>query len=185
MEDNIKTLWTLLLLAFCLAMTFFGLGYKMGRESMDAEWMKPVADTIRETDTVTIVEAQTDTVIRIVSRPYLVAIHDTIRETHIRTDSIWVTLPYEHHYYEQPDTLQLWYSGFDAKIDSAIVYAHQQTIIERHYERQPNNVIGITAGARDASVMYMRRFGNFYAGFSAGTTYEGQPTARGVVGLQF
>lgn len=96
----------------------------------------PSADTIyiQHTDTVTLVEPK-DTLIRIVYKPYPVAVHDTTTITHIVTDSFFVTLPYEHRYYEKEDTLEVWYSGVDPKIDSAKMYiTHTTEIINKPYE---------------------------------------------------
>lgn len=73
---------------------------------------------VERIDTVTIVEARVDTLIRIVNRPYIVAVHDKIG----RTDSVLVMLPYEQRHYSEPDVLEVWYSGIDPTIDSAVVY---------------------------------------------------------------
>lgn len=94
----------------------------------------PSTDTIyiHHTDTVTVEEPR-DTLIRVVYKPY--AVHDTTTITHIVTDSFFITLPYEHRYYEKEDTLEIWYSGVDPKIDSAKMYiTHITEIITKPYE---------------------------------------------------
>lgn len=96
----------------------------------------PVADTvvITTTDTVTLVGPR-DTLVRIAWKPYPVAIHDTTFITRHTTDSIFVMLPYEHRHLHREDTLDVWYSGVDARIDSATVYYHHTTeIIKQPYE---------------------------------------------------
>lgn len=93
----------------------------------------PTADTVvvERIDTVTLV-GQRDTLTRIVWKPYPVAVHDTTLIHHHTTDSIWISLPYEHRYMTKEDTLEVWYSGIDPKIDSAKVYMHHTTEVVNH-----------------------------------------------------
>ena len=133
-----------LLLAFGLMLASFFAGWKVRGEKM----RPPVADTVRieRTDTVTLVEPRVDTLIRFVDRLHPVAVHDTLW----RNDTLFVTLPYEHRYYAQPDTLEVWYSGVDPKIDSATVYYHHTTeIVKQPYEvaRMPRLTLGLGAAA--------------------------------------
>jgi hypothetical protein len=111
----------------------------------------PVADTvvITRTDTVTLVGPR-DTLVRIAWKPYPVAIHDTTWITRHTTDSIFVMLPYEHRHLHRPDTLDVWYSGVDARIDSATVYYHHTTeLIRQPYEvpKTPRLTAGVGCGA--------------------------------------
>ena len=132
MTEKIKILALALLLAAGLLLGGFAAGWKIRGEKMSSM----VADTIRieKVDTVTLVEPR-DTLTRIVWKPYPVAVHDTTLIHHHTTDSIWISLPYEHRYYGSPDTLEVWYSGVDPKIDSAKVYMHHTTeIIKQPYE---------------------------------------------------
>lgn len=142
-------------------------------------------DTIRTTDTIKLPAPPPDTVTKTITKVVQVSLADVEVDTDV--DSVRVTLPYEQHLAQLGDVADVWYSGYDAKIDSAIIYKRQQTIIEQHYiEQQARaNIIGIGAGVMDASLMYLRRIGSVYVGFSAGTTYDGQATARGIVGFQF
>ena len=76
--------------------------------------------------------------------------HDTTFVIHHTTDSIFVTLPYEHRHLHRPDTLDVWYSGVDARIDSATVYYHHTTeIIRQPYEvpKTPRVTLGVGVGA--------------------------------------
>lgn len=112
----------------------------------------PVPDTtwFTLTDTVTLVEPRVDTLVRFVDRLYPVAVHDTTWVVRHTTDSIWITLPYQHRHYSQPDTLEVWYSGVDPKIDSARVYMHHTTeIIKQPYEvaRMPRLTLDLGAAA--------------------------------------
>ena len=111
----------------------------------------PVPDTtwFTLTDTVTLVGPR-DSLTRIVWKPYPVAVHDTTFVIRHTTDSIFVTLPYEHRHLHRPDTLDVWYSGVDARIDSATVYYHHTTeIIRQPYEvpKMPRVTLGVGVGA--------------------------------------
>ena len=125
MEEKIKTFALALLLAVGLMLTSFFAGWSL-RGMRNADTI-----VVHRTDTVTLVEPRVDTLIRFVDRLYPVAVHDTI----VRGDTLYVPLPYEHRYYAKPDTLEVWYSGVDPKIDSATVYMHHTTeIVRQPYE---------------------------------------------------
>ena len=147
MTDKIKILALALLLAAGLLLGGFAAGWKIRGEKMSSM----VADTIRieKVDTVTLVEPR-DTLTRIVWKPYPVAVHDTTLIHHHTTDSIWISLPYEHRYMAKEDTLEVWYSGIDPKIDSAKVYMHHTTeIVKQPYEvaRMPRLTLDVGAAA--------------------------------------
>ena len=147
MTEKIKILLLAVLLAMGLMLASFFAGWKIRGEKMQP----PVADTIRieRVDTVTLVEPR-DTLTRIVWKPYPVAVHDTTLIHHHTTDSIWLSLPYEHRYMAKEDTLEVWYSGVDPKIDSAKVYFHHTTeIVKQPYEvvRLPILTLDFGAGA--------------------------------------
>ena len=96
----------------------------------------PPADTIRihTIDTVTLVRPR-DTVTRIVWKPYPVAVTDTMFVIRHTTDSIFITLPYQYKHFSMRDTLDVWYSGIDPRLDSIAIYNHQTTeIIREQYE---------------------------------------------------
>lgn len=132
MTDKIKILLLAVLLVLGLMLASFAAGWKIRGEKMQP----PVADTIRieRVDTVTLVEPR-DTLIRIVWKPYPVAVHDTTLIVRHTTDSVYISLPYQYRYYSKPDTLEVWYSGIDPKIDSATIYMHSTTeIIKQPYD---------------------------------------------------
>lgn len=109
----------------------------------------PVPDTtwFTLTNTVTLVGPR-DSLTRIVWKPY--PVHDTTFVIRHTTDSIFVMLPYEHRHLHRPDTLDVWYSGVDARIDSATVYYHHTTeLIRQPYEvpKTPRLTAGVGCGA--------------------------------------
>lgn len=158
------------------------IGYGHGKRSVvPTEVVK--TDTIRTTDTIKLPAPPPDTVTLTKVKTVKVPLHDTVT----LVDSVWIDLPFEQHFARLDSVADVWYSGYDAKIDSATIYKHQQTVIEQHYITQPAkpNIIAVEAGTKDASIMYMRQLGAFYVGISAGSTYEGQATAKGIVGIRF
>ena len=111
----------------------------------------PVADTvvITTTDTVTLVGPR-DTLVRFAWKPYPVAVHDTTFVTRHTTDSVFISLPYQYRHLSKPDTLDVWYSGVDPRIDSAVVYMrHTTEIIKQPYEvaRMPRVTLDVGCGA--------------------------------------
>ena len=147
MTDKIKILALALLLAAGLMLASFFAGW-----SLRGHQQEPIQSdtiTIMKVDTVTLVEPR-DTLTRIVWKPYPVAVHDTTLIHHHTTDSIWISLPYEHRYMAKEDTFEVWYSGIDPKIDSAKVYMHHTTeIVKQPYEvaRMPRLTLDVGAAA--------------------------------------
>ena len=144
--------------------------------------------TVTDTTWFTITETKMipsppDTVIDVKWKVRKVLQYDTIHTT----DSVWVVLPFEQHFARLDSVADVWYSGFEAKIDSARVYKYTttQVVNYHHHIIEANNMIGANAGLTDASLFYMHRFGKLWIGASAGYTYQGQPTARASLGFQF
>lgn len=180
---NAKTILAIIIVLLAALLITLSLGIRIGRASVEPPTI--VHDTIRKTDTVRMPAPPPDTVTKTITKvkkvPLYIATADTV------VDSVLVQLPFEQHFAHLDSVADLWYSGFEAKIDSAIIYKHRQTIVEKHYITPPAkpNIIAVEAGTKDASIMYMRQFGSFYVGISAGTTYEGTATAKGIVGFRF
>lgn len=177
---------TAAMFGFMLAMLVAGIilgcviGYGSGKRNADQQFM--TTDTIRKTDTCWI-PSPPDTVTKTVTKTVRVPLHDTV----ILVDSVWVDLPFERHHSSLEDVADIWFSGYEARIDSAKIYRHQETVIQQVPVERParDNIVGLEGGARDACVFYLRRFGSFHIGFSAGSTYSGEPTARAIAGFQF
>lgn len=183
---NAKTILAIIIVLLAALLITLGLGIRIGRASVEPPEPTIVRDTIRKTDTVRMPAPPPDTVTQTKTKTVKVPLHDTVT----LVDSVWVDLPFEQHFARLDSVADVWYSGYQAQIDSAIVYKHRQTIIEQHYinpnnTKEPTNFIGLEAGIKDASLVYMHRFGSFYVGISAGATYEGTATARGIVGFRF
>jgi hypothetical protein len=141
------TVVLMLMVAFA-AFGVYRYGYKAGMRNAECGMQ---ADTIvvERIDTVTLV-GPSDTLTRIVWKPYPVAVHDTVKILRHTTDSIYITLPYQHRHLSKPDTLDIWYSGVDPRIDSVNLYYHHTTkIIKQPYEvaKMPSLTLDLGAGA--------------------------------------
>ena len=182
---NAKTILAIIIVLLAALLTALGLGIRIGRASVEPPEPTVIHDTIKEVDTIRLPAPPPDTITEKKIKIIQVPLSDV--DTDTGNDSAQIALSFEQHHAQLGDVADVWYSGYDAKIDSATIYKHQQTVIEQHYITPPAkpNIIGIEAGAVDVSVMYLRQFGSFYVGFSAGATYEGTATAKGIVGLRF
>ena len=109
----------------------------------------PTPDTIRihTTDTLRIAsvpDTVTNTVTRYVSVPVYIRDTDTIREP------VMVPLLYEQHFARIGKVADVWFSGYDARIDSAVAYEHHTTeLIRQPYEvpKMPRLTAGFGCGA--------------------------------------
>ena len=119
----------------------------------------PVSDTIRihTVDTIRIAsvpDTVTNTVTRYVSVPVYVRDTDTIFEP------VMVPIPIEHHFARIGEVADVWFSGYDAKIDSAVAYERHTTEIINHpigVNKMPRLTAGFGCGA-----MYAERRVNAY-----------------------
>ena len=121
-------------------------GYNRGKAG--CQGMEPDTIVLHTTDTITLTEKIHDTITqtyyKTIQVPFYVVDTDTI------VDSVWVSLPYERHFASLDSVADVWYSGYDAKIDSAVVYKHTTTqIIKQPYEvaRMPRLTLDVGAAA--------------------------------------
>lgn len=114
---------------------------------------------------------------------------DTVILSHFDTtiihDTVFVFVPISHHHYHYPDTADIWISGYNAKIDSAVF--NFKTVIKTEYVpryEQKAFEFGIEAGLganlyedrlvpelRLDAVLNIRRHSKLKLGF--GTNYYG------------
>lgn len=146
MTEKIKILALALLLAAGLMLASFFAGWKIRGEKIQM----PVADTvvIHTVDTLTVTERIRDTVTKTYYKTIQVPFH--VVEVDTVVDSVRVTLPYERHFASLDSVADVWYSGYDAKIDSAVVYKHHTTEIVNHFRdvtKMPRLTFDIGAAA--------------------------------------
>ncbi|MBQ1760906.1 MAG: hypothetical protein IIZ94_14640 [Prevotella sp.] len=179
MTEKIKILALALLLAAGLMLASFFAGW-----SLCGHQQEPISNdtiTIMKVDTVTLVEPMVDTLIRFVDRLYPVAVHDTTLIHHHTTDSIWISLPYEHRYMAKEDTLEVWYSGIDPKIDSAKVYMHHTTEIVNHIADVSKMMPRLTAGVGCGAFYQEKRVNAYLFGEMRYNTKKSTFAARAAI----
>ena len=130
-------------------------GYNRGKAG--CQGMEPDTITITKIDSVgiqgTAVRPDADSLIRIDSVPYPVPypVPQYIDgETIVVHDTIVVYLASEHRLFSIQDTLDVWYSGVDPKIDSInLCYHHTTQIIKQPYEveKMPRLTLDVGAAA--------------------------------------
>ena len=125
---NAKTILAIIIVLLAALLITLGLGIRIGRASVEPQEPTIVRDTIRKTDTVRMPAPPPDTVTKTITKvkkvPLYIATADTV------VDSVLVQLPFEQHFAHLDSVADLWYSGYEAKIDSAIIYKRSQTIVE-------------------------------------------------------
>lgn len=121
------------------------IGYGHGKRSFaPTEVVK--TDTIRTTDTIKLHAPPPDTVTLTKVKTVKVPIHDTVT----LVDSVWIDLPFEQHFARIGKVADVWFSGYDAKIDSAVAYEHHTTEIVNHIaevSKMPRLTAGVGCGA--------------------------------------
>lgn len=164
MTSRLKTILVAGIIAMAMMVAAFIAGWAL-RGAKNPPTPPPVADTtwFTLTDTVTLVGPR-DSLTRIVWKPYPVAIHDTTLVIRHTTDSIFVMLPYEHRHLHRPDTLDVWYSGVDARIDSATVYYHHTTEIVNHIAEVSKMMPSLTAGVGCGAIYQEKRVNAYLFG---------------------
>ena len=166
MTDKIKIFgfFFLMATAFVFVAGLLGgiIGYNKGKASCP-QCPQITADTVAAIDSTvtggTAVRPDADSLISVDSVPYPVPYPvylpgDTVHDT------IYVYLPVEHRLYEIPDTLKVWYSGVDPRIDSTMVYVRSTTITVDHFiaiNKMPRLTAELGAGA-----MYLDKSVNPY-----------------------
>lgn len=138
----------------CIVLVF-GLGFMGGCQWKKANTPKPpTPDTVylESTDTSWFenMKPKHDTVID--SIPYPVPMWKLKRETDTVHDTVFVWLPMQQRHYHYPDTLDIWISGYQPKIDSMLLIYRQhteiiKTIEERQVAKMPVLCLNVGAGA--------------------------------------
>ena len=142
--------------AVLLALVSFVGGCRTGQATTPA-LLPPDTIRIHTTDTLRIAsvpDTVTTTVTRYVSVPVYIRDTDTIREP------VTVPLPFEQHFARIGEVADVWFSGYDAKIDSAVAYEHHTTEIVNHIRdvtKMPRLIAGVGCGA-----MYAEKRVNAY-----------------------
>lgn len=132
-----------MVLALIVLLATFFTGYHV----RDRQIQPPVADTITidHWDT-TYLPSPPDTITNVEEKPYPVPYY--IKDTDTVHDSVLVVLPYEHHHAHVDSLFDIWYSGYQTKIDSIVAYKHLTTqIIKQPYEVTKMPILTLDMGA--------------------------------------
>lgn len=118
-------------------------GYRMA-ENRCAESIR--TDTVYVTDTITVTRTLYDSVTTTEYKPYPVV----VSKTDTIVDTQYVLLPIEHRLAHYPDMADIWYSGYDAKVDSVSFYIKERvvtTTVTETERKMPRMTIDVGAGA--------------------------------------
>lgn len=168
------------IMAVLLGVIMFSICKKTAEKNNDT----PKSDTIivQHTDTICKI-APPDTIVRTEFRNVKLTVIDTI----FKTDTITAVLPIEYHYAGIPDTVEVWYHGAEAAIDSLHYYMqHTTEVITRIEPRKPPNVATLSGGIDGVTASYYRLFGNVYLGAYGGYDVKHQAPKAGIsIGFAF
>lgn len=153
MTDKIKIFFAVLLMFGVFAIGFMLLGGLIAYGHGCPECQQITADTVAAIDSTvtggTVARPDADSLMFVDSVPYPVPFPvylpaDTVRDT------IYVYLPVEHRHFRIPDTIDVWYSGTNPRIDSTRVYVRNTVItntVERDVFKMPRLTANVGAGA--------------------------------------
>lgn len=134
-QGKIYIIIAAVIIAALMMLASFNAGWRYRGEQIQP--LAPDTVTIHHWDTTFLPSPPntiTETYTKIVKVPIYVADSSGNSNTP-SVDSTWAILTYEHHQADLEDVATVWYSGYDTKIDSALVYKHHTTqIIHQPYE---------------------------------------------------
>ncbi len=155
MTDKIKIFAAALFMFGVFAIGFTLIGVMLGYGHGCPQFPEITADTVAAIDSTVLggTEARpdADSLMFVDSVPYPVPVPvylpgDTVHDT------IYVYLPVEHRHFGITDTLDVWYSGIDPRIDSIRVYLHT-TVVTNTVEHEVFKMRRFTANL-GAGAMY-------------------------------
>ena len=178
MTDKFKLFVFLLGVSLIAAVIFVFLGgligYQRGFHKGQALCQSNDTIYIDRTDTVTLT-LPPDTIRKVIYKTKKVPLIMT--ETDTIVDSVLVSLPYEQHFARLDTVADVWYSGYDAKIDSARIYRHHTTQVINHTKEvktMPRFSINLGIGG-----MQIEKFRGFAGGEA---TYHAKSSDWGIFG---
>ena len=127
--------------AVLLALVSFVGGCRIGQSTTPA--VPPDTLRIHTVDTLRIASVP-DTVTTTVTRYVSVSVY--IRDTDTIRVPVMVPLLYEQHFARIGEVADVWFSGYDARIDSAVAYEHHTTEIVNHIADVSKMMPRLTAG---------------------------------------
>jgi hypothetical protein len=147
MEKELKHILTFFLSAILLMFVSGVLGgiigYNRGSSRPMPEPLLPDTVKIFDTDTCWLLPPE-DSVTKKEDKVVQVPLDDV--EVDSVVDSVRVTLPFEQHFASLDSVADIWYSGYQVRIDSVVVYRHRTTeIINQPYPYEVSRMPKLTA----------------------------------------
>lgn len=139
-------------------------------------------DTVTITNTIKVDNFIHDTVTEIA---YKIKYFPIVDSTNQVVDTNFVEVPIEYHHYSKPDTCDIYYHGYEAALDSVLIYSKTQFITTINYIEPAKNLIQLNVSNFSSSVSYSRRVNNFFLGGGVGFNYQKQPEVSLHVGYSF
>ena len=150
MKDTLKIATTAIVCLMLGAFLMFCIMQCSRHGQPDFETIESKHDTIRITDTITLIEPVPVSIVTTDIQPYKLPVHvDTVYQTinQIERDSVYVDIPISQKVYEG-EQYNAWVSGFEAKLDSIRIFSNKEIItIEKTIKNKPKRWgIGFYAG---------------------------------------
>ena len=133
MKKDFRYITIVVVLALMVLLTGGVIGGFVGFDKGKARCDELQPDTVRiETTDTCYIPSPPDTVTNVITKVVTVPLSDV--EVDSDVDSARITLPFEQHQAHLEDVADVWVSGYQVKIDSAVVYKHHTTeIINKPY----------------------------------------------------
>jgi hypothetical protein len=109
----------------------------------------PATDTIRIHTVDTILTVSVPDTVTLTETKF-VPVPVYVRDTDTIVEEVMVPIPIEHHFARIGEVADVWFSGYGAKIDSAVAYEHHTTEIVNHVidaNKMPRLTAGVGCGA--------------------------------------
>lgn len=172
--------WLLYSLIFLIAGIILG-ACILSKVSKPKVIYKTTSDTVTINVPVKIDTFIHDTVTKIKYKWYPLVVYDSV----FNSDTVLAEIPIEYHHYSKPDTIDIYYHGFAAELDSVKLFDKVTYITNTNYIQPSKNLIQLNVSNISTSVLYLRRVDNFYFGGGVGFTYEKKPVVSLSVGYSF
>ena len=155
MTRDARHIALVVVLAMMLALVGGVAGWSMRGERITP----PATDTIRIHTVDTILTVSVPDTVTLTETKF-VPVPVYVRDTDTIFEPVMVPIPIEHHVARIGEVADVWFSGYQARIDSAVAYEHHTTEIVNHVaevSKMPRLTAGVGCGA-----MYAERRVNAY-----------------------
>ena len=145
MTRDARHIALVVVLAVMLAMVGGVAGWSMRGARIEP----PATDTIRIHTVDTILTVSVPDTVTLTETKF-VPVPVYVRDTDTIFEPVMVPIPIEHHFARIGEVADVWFSGYQARIDSAVAYEHHTTEIVNHVaevSKMPRLTAGVGCGA--------------------------------------